>query len=392
MWLVLQSIYNDMQAARASGINFTADQLAAFNAQFQAADTSRVMSIAGNSAEIHVKGVLTNAPDIFAMWFGGGNTTYPEIISALAEADANPDVEQIVMRFDSGGGSINGMFDAIAAMQTTKKHIKAIVGSVAASAAYGLASQANEIVAHNRASMVGSIGVVVDAYADPDAISITSSNAPDKRPDITTAEGKAVIVAQLDAIAELLDEAVAEGRGTTVEKVNANFGKGGTLLADEAIKRGMIDSVSKTALQSVKSINSTTATGGDQPEATEMDLNKLKADHPGVYAAAVQIGVDQGTTAERDRVAAHLTMGSASGDMKTAIAAATDGSAMTSTIQAQYMAAGMNRNDIQNRQEDNVDAAAADSAAAEDTETADAKASADLLATVFANCGVEAHA
>ena len=85
-------------------------------------------------------------------------------------------------------------------------------------------------------------------------------------------------------------------------------------------------------------------------------------------------------------------MGSASGDMKTAIAAATDGSAMTSTIQAQYMAAGMNRNDIQNRQEDNVDAAAADSAAAEDTETADAKASADLLATVFANCGVEAHA
>lgn len=106
-----------MQAARASGINFTADQLAAFNAQFQAADTSRVMSIAGNSAEIHVKGVLTNAPDIFAMWFGGGNTTNPEIISALAEADANPDVEQIVMRFDSGGGSINGMFDAIAAMQ-----------------------------------------------------------------------------------------------------------------------------------------------------------------------------------------------------------------------------------------------------------------------------------
>ena len=391
MWLLLQSIYSDMQAARASGIKFTADQLATFNAQFQAADTSRVMSVAGNSAEIHVKGVLTNAPDIFAMWFGGGNTTYPEIISALAEADANPDVDQIVMRFDSGGGSINGMFDAIAAMQTTKKHIKAVVGGVAASAAYGLASQADELVAHNRASMVGSIGVVVDAFVDPDRISITSSNAPDKRPDLTTAEGKAVVVAQLDAIAELLDEAVAEGRSTTVGKVNANFGQGATLLADEAIKRGMIDSISKTALQSVKTTNSTTAIGGDQPEATEMDLNKLKADHPGVYAAAVQIGADQGATQEHDRVSAHLTMGNASGDMKTALKAVEDGSAMTATLQAQYMAAGMNRKDIENRQEDNADTNAADNTNEEDTETADVKASADLLAAAMANCGVEAH-
>lgn len=393
MWLLLQSIYNDMQAARASGINFTADQLAAFSAQFQAADTSRVMSIAGNSAEIHVKGVLTNAPDIFAMWFGGGNTTYPEIISALAEADANPDVAQIVMRFDSGGGSINGMFDAIAAMQTTKKDIKAIVGSVAASAAYGLASQADELVAHNRASMVGSIGIVVDAFVDPDRISITSSNAPDKRPDITTAEGKAVVVTQLDAIAELLDEAVASGRSTTVEKVNADFGQGATLLAGEAVKRGMIDSISKTALQSVKNTNSTTAYGGDQSEATEMDLNKLKADHPGVYAAVVQIGTEQGATQERDRVSAHLTMGSASGDMKTALKAVGDGSAMTASLQAQYMAAGMNSKDIENRQEDNIDANAPDNTNEEDTnEAADVKASADLLAAAMANCGVEAHA
>ncbi len=380
MWLIVQSILQDMQDARTSGVKFTAEQIATFDQEFSAEDTSRLMALAGNSAEIHVKGVLTNTPDMFARWFGGGNTTYPAIIAALAEADANPEVEQIVMRFDSGGGAVNGMFDAIAAMQTTKKPIKAIVGTMAASAAYGLASQADEMVAHNRASAVGSIGVVVDAFVSESRVSITSSNAPDKRPDVTTEKGKATVVAQLDAIADLLDEAVAEGRKTTVKKVNADFGQGGILLADEALKRGMIDSISTNKPATAK-------TGGKPQEQRSMDLQTLKAQHPDVYAAAAQ----EGRTEERDRVGAHLTMGEASGDMKTAIGAVQDGSAMTATLQAKYMAAGMNRSDVQARQDDDAEANAGDDANAGEEE-AEANAGVNILAAAAESCGVELEA
>lgn len=373
MWLLLQSVLNDIQDARASGVKFTAEQVATF----EASNGEGIMALAGNSAEIHVKGVLTNTPDMFARWFGGGNTTYPAIIAALAEADANPEVKQIVMRFDSGGGAVNGMFDAIAAMQTTKKPIKAIVGTMAASAAYGLASQADEMVAHNRASAVGSIGVVVDTFVSESRVSITSSNAPDKRPDVTTEKGKATVVAQLDAIAGLLDEAVAEGRNTTVEKVNADFGQGGILLADEALKRGMIDSISTN--------KPATATNGGKPqEQRSMDLQTLKAQHPDVYAAAAQ----EGRTEERDRVGAHLTMGEASGDMKTAIGAVQDGSVMTATLQAKYMAAGMNRSDVQARQDDDAEANAGDDANAGEEE-AEANAGVNILAAAAESCGVE---
>ncbi len=376
MWLLLQSVLNDIQDARASGVKFTAEQVATF----EASNGEGIMALAGNSAEIHVKGVLTNTPDMFARWFGGGNTTYPAIIAALAEADANPEVKQIVMRFDSGGGAVNGMFDAIAAMQTTKKPIKAIVGTMAASAAYGLASQADEMVAHNRASAVGSIGVVVDTFVSESRVSITSSNAPDKRPDVTTEKGKATVVAQLDAIAGLLDEAVAEGRNTTVEKVNADFGQGGILLADEALKRGMIDSISTN--------KPATATNGGKPqEQRSMDLQTLKAQHPDVYAAAAQ----EGRTEERDRVGAHLTMGEASGDMKTAIGAVQDGSAMTATLQAKYMAAGMNRSDVQARQDDDAEANAGDDANAGEEE-AEANAGVNILAAAAESCGVELEA
>lgn len=376
MWLLLQSVLNDIRDARASGVKFTADQLTAFDAR----SGDSIMAIAGNSAEIHVNGVLTNTPDIFARFFGGGNTTYPSIIAALAEAEANPDVEQIVMRFDSGGGAVNGMFDAIAAMQTTKKPIKAIVGTMAASAAYGLASQADEIEAHNRASSVGSIGVVVDTFVDESRVSITSTNAPNKRPDLSTELGKATVVAQLDAIAELLDEAVAEGRKTTIKKVNADFGEGGILLADEALKRGMIDSISTNK-------PATATNGGKQQEQRSMDLKTLKAQHPDVYAAAAQ----EGRTEERDRVGAHLTMGEASGDMKTAIGAVQDGSAMTATLQAKYMAAGMNRSDVQARQDDDAEANAGDDANAGEEE-AEANAGVNILAAAAKSCGVELEA
>lgn len=376
MWLIEQSILNSMREARATGVKFTAEQVNAF----QAADRSQVMAIAGSNAEIHVKGVLTNTPDMFAQWFGGGNTTYPSIIAALAEADANPDVKQIVMRFDSGGGSVNGMFDAIAAMQNTTKPIKGVVGSMACSAAYGLASQSDELVAHNRASTVGSVGVVVDAYIDKDQVSITSSNAPDKRPDISTAEGKATLVAQLDAYADLLDEAVAEGRNTTIKKVNADFGQGGTLLADDALKRGMIDSIGSTHTKTA-----TANTGGKPQEARSMDQATLKAQHPGVYAAVKAEGQNE----ERDRAGAHLTLGAASGDMNTAIAAVKDGSAMTATLQATYMAAGMNRNDVTARQADDADAGAAADDAAAGKEEVNANAGADILAAAADLCGVE---
>ena len=376
MWLIVQSILQDMKDARASGVTFNAEQIETFRAE----GVSSLMALAGDSAEIHVKGVLTNTPDMFARWFGGGNTTYPSIIAALAEADANPEVKQIVMRFDSGGGAVSGMFDAIAAMQTTKKPIKAIVGAMAASAAYGLASQADELVAHNRASAVGSIGVVVDAYVDESRVSITSTNAPDKRPDINTAEGKATIVAQLDAVAGLLDEAVAEGRKTTVKKVNADFGQGGVLLADEALKRGMIDSISTNK-------PATAQNGGKQQEARSMDQATLKAQHPDVYAAVKAEGQNE----ERDRVGAHLTMGEASGDMTTAISAVQDGSAMTATLQAKYMAAGMNRRDVQARQADDADANAGDDANAGKDE-AEANAGINILAAAAESCGVELEA
>jgi ClpP class serine protease len=231
---------------------------------------------------------------------------------------------------------------------------------------------------------------VVRGYTDDNEFAIASSNAPKKAPDMTTEEGKAVVREELDALHDLFVDAIAEGRSTDVDKVNAEFGQGATLLAEEAFKRGMIDKVADTPLTVVSTTDSTTTarSGGNNPEKGPMDLNTLKAQHPDVYAAAVQEGVDQ----EHDRVSAHLTMGEASGDMKTAVGAINDGSAMTAKLQAQYMAAGMNRADVNARQDDDNNADAGDGANAEDDDTAKANAAAGILEAAANACGVEVEA
>lgn len=383
-WLLAAEVRNAIEQARASGLTPPLQAQVEYEARFGAGgpDGSRILGVAGDVAEVRVAGVITKAPDLLAMLFGGGNTTWPEIVAALASADADPDIKRIELRIDSPGGSVDGMFDAIAALQAVKKPTRAVVHNVAASAAYGFASQADEVVAANRAARIGSVGIIAGYQIDPTVVKVTSTAAPNKNPDVTTEEGRAVVREELDALHALFVESIAAGRKTTPEKVNAEYGQGATLLADEALKRGMIDAVAGTKpLQLVKPATTTRAATAEQENI--MDLSTLKAQYPAVYAEAVGEGVAK----ERDRVSAHLVMGEASGDMKTAIGAVKDGSEMTATLQASYMAAGMNRADNGNRAADEAAAAAALGGARE-RENQSAEGETAVLALVESALGI----
>jgi ClpP class serine protease len=294
------------------------------------------MQVAGRTAVIPVEGVLTERPDWFAAYFGGGNTTYPDIKQAIAEANGSPEIDSITMAYGySPGGNVTGMFAAMDAIRDSEKPVTATVKGGALSAAFGLASQADRIVAADRGTQFGSVGVAMDTWVfdgDIKDVSLSSTEAPKKRPDLLTDEGKAIIVEELDAIHDVFVESIAAGRGTTEKKVNANFGQGAMVLADAALQAGMIDAVGAEQPQTQ---SATAATR----EVRSMDLQTLKTDHRAVYDAAVEVGKAE----ERDRVCAHLKAGEDSGDMDTAKAAVRDGSGMTMTIQATYLGAARNK-------------------------------------------------
>lgn len=369
MWLIDQDVMAAMQAAVKAGFDPTSDQITSYESRMSdsARGGSRILSKAGNSAEIQIVGVLTNRSSFMAMIFGGGNTTYSEIISAIAEAEADADVEKITFAIDSPGGQVDGLFDTIAAIQDAKKPSVAVVSNRAASAAYALASVADSITAGNKATSFGSIGIVADFSIWGDEVTITSDKAPKKRPDVKTPEGVKIIKEELNTLHDLFVEAIATGRGVTDKKVNADFGEGAMLFAEDALKAGMIDDITGTKLATVPAIdNQTTASGGGKPKGAFMDLAKFKAEYPDVFVQAVGIGTEQ----ERDRVGAFVIAGEQSGDMKTALQAIKDGTEMTTTLSTTFMMAAANRGDIQARDKDADDAdpgnVAAAAAAADD--------------------------
>ncbi len=385
-WLLELGTWKRLEAALKSGFSPTEAQIEAFTPQAQVSESDpRILTRADDKAEILVEGVLTEKFDIIAYLMGGGNTTYQEIRASLALLEQDKTVKSATMVIGSPGGSIVGLFDTIDAIKGFSKPIKTVVRGVAASAAYALAAATDSIEATNKSDRLGSVGIMAPFKVNDKEVVVTSTKAPKKAPDVTTEEGRAIARESLDKLHTLFADAIAEGRGTDKKDVNANYGQGAVLLAEEALKVGMIDKI-QTKSKIKPRVNS------GRKEA-KMDLAKLKAEHPGLYAEVHALGHAEGVKAELDRVSAHLIMGEMAGAMDVAIKAVKDREKMTQALNATYMAAGMNKKDVGTRAADDAAAAIAADGAAQVTEEEKDKAASDkILALAAEGCGVELKA
>lgn len=304
--------------------------------------------VVGDTAVIPVVGLLEKAPSFMSFFFGGG-TVFGDITAAIRDANALSHVKDIRLEIDSPGGMVEGLEAVADAVRDSGKSVIAHVTDKAASGAFWIASQASEIRVNNSVAQVGSIGAVVSMFVSDDRVTITSTKAPEKRPDPKTQEGRRVIQAGLDEIHDRFVAAVAAGRGVSVDFVNMNFGRGNMVSADAALAVGMIDGIG--AREPV-----TPAAPVEQEEESEvMDIGTLKADHPAIYETIRAEGVSAGVAQERDRVTALVTMGEASGAMEKAITAIKAGDDLSSnqTLNAEFMAAGLNKARADDREEDN---------------------------------------
>ncbi|MCW2243586.1 S49 family peptidase [Azospirillum canadense] len=166
---------------------------------------------------------------------------------------SNADIGAVMLLMDTPGGAVSGinaLHDAIAAGRKQKPTMTYVTGT-AASAGYWIAAAVGPgNIAMERTGVVGSIGVVaaIPKQVEPGsdgvvAVEIVSANAPNKRPDPTTAEGADTIRATLNAIETQFIADVAKGRGVPVETVKADFGQGGVMVGKDAVTAGMADKI-----------------------------------------------------------------------------------------------------------------------------------------------------
>lgn len=371
-WLLQESVLNAMETAPTISAAQIEQAMAAIGGPSGSAD--RVMVVSGDSATINIAGVMTSRPSFMAYYFGGGNVLFGDIVAAVNAAEMDQAIKSVDFAFNSGGGEaqpVTEVGDVIAAM---KKPTRAIV-TTAGSAAYWLASQTDSIVAANRASRVGSIGAATEAYkpSESTTVSVASTNAPNKRPDPETEEGRAVIRAELDQFHDLFVTAVAVGRDKTVETVNNTFGRGGMMLAEQALAAGMIDAIG------VKAKAKPTTTG-----ATTMDLATLQTQHPALLAQIQSDARAEGVATEQDRVKFHGLMGEKTGATEFALKACLEGKSKDDTeCMVEYMTFGRNKSDLDARVDDEQELGDNEPAAA-DEDVREAAA----VATIFDRAGV----
>lgn len=240
----------DLLVARTEGEKLFSTE---FAAEISDARAKEIAETDGKVAVIPVYGVLSNKMDLMSAMSGG--TSYAGIKRSLYGALASDDVKAVVLDIDSPGGTVPGTQELAAEMRKVrggKKPIIAQVNSLAASAAYWLASSADEIVV-TPSGRAGSIGV----YTAHDDISEAMARRGIKRTYIASTpekiEGNETEPLGKDTLAHIKDgvnrsyqaflSAVAEGRGTTVGKVEDGYGRGRTFYAEALIDRGMVDRI-----------------------------------------------------------------------------------------------------------------------------------------------------
>lgn len=249
----------------------------------------------GHVATIAVEGVLTPQPNLFARLFLGANTTYAGIRSALSAAKSDPSISHVVLRVSSPGGTVDGLFETLEAIKDFKASGKtmSVTTDLACSAAYAIAAVAGDISAIGDWATIGSVGVAASYLVDKERVDVTSTDAPNKRPDLTTNAGKAVVRKRLDDTHALFVRYIAAGRGLPT---TANFGKGGTMLAREALGLKMIDSIGNPS----RGANGARAMGpitrkalelrammGDDEAAADLMIQRMQSTGPARSRAAM---------------------------------------------------------------------------------------------------------
>ena len=325
------------------------------------------IDIEGN-ARIPIIGALRrNDPGPWFKFFFGNTTSYNSIIKSVEKANSNPQVKKIIFEINSPGGAVDGVDEAALAIKNSEKPTEAQVHTLAASAAYWLASQTDKIIAVTPTSRVGSIGVlteVLDASKLEEDLGLkyyvlTSTDAPNKFPDVSKKSGRDLIVSELDDLHKVFVERIAEGRKTTVKNVNDNFGKGGVVIAEQAKSVGMIDDIiGSTFVIDENSSKQRNETKTKQEEKTEMTPeefkamtpDKLKAENLELYNQIFGLGVNQ----ERERVESHLNWLTKGVDPEYAEKAIREGEDFGSKAQSHYMSEATLTKEKENREKDNA--------------------------------------
>jgi signal peptide peptidase SppA len=220
-------------------------------------DTRKQMAAANAGSGIAVLplyGVVTQRGNMVDDISGPGSTSTQQFTSALRQVLADDTVGQILIDIDSPGGSVYGVAELASEIVKARaqKPVVAVANSLAASAAYWIGCSASEFYV-TPGGEVGSIGVWQAHFdyskaLEEEGVKTTLISAGkfkvEGNPYVPLdPEAQAFMQSRVDDYYNAFIQAVAVGRGVTVDVVRNGLGEGRVLGADAALAQRMVDGI-----------------------------------------------------------------------------------------------------------------------------------------------------
>lgn len=325
MWAMYQPAL--LAVARGSGHKLAGDHGQAYDAFVARRELTRIDGSYRAAVRDGV-GVISVFGPLWGRW------SYELLAHDFALVADDPSVRSIVINFDSPGGLVTGTSDLAELIYQARgaKRITAYVSGLGASAAYWLASAADEIVIADTGE-VGSLGVMAlftdwskfDERVGIEEIAVISSQTPDKNRPVTEDAGRALVQARVDELARVFLSSVARNRGVSFDVVMRDYGRGDLLVGQQAVDSGLADRVgSFEALLSELSISRTGGgamtiqspalkpgnlyRAGDDGSLVEVAAAELAQADQAAAQRATEEAVTAAVAAERARIAAVMAV------------------------------------------------------------------------------------
>ncbi len=242
-------------------------------------ETQGVIAIVGGEG-----GIVTGTggdDDLFSLGspvFASDTIAYN--LRVLAEDE---DLDAVVFRVDSGGGSAiasDQIWRAVDHLKASGKKVVVSMGSMAASGGYYVSANADAIIA-NPSTLTGSIGVFGGKFAiadtlrmigvNPDEVGVGGPYASAYSTEKLTPAQRQKLVASLEATYERFTNLVAEGRDIPLDRVQ-EIARGRVWTGEDAQELGLVDETGDL----ITAINKAKELAGINPD----DLVRIRMNRP----------------------------------------------------------------------------------------------------------------
>ena len=220
------------------------DPLQEYTLEGDGAGKVLMIPVNGIISDISTKGMIRTEPSLVQ-----------DIVSQLRLAEKDPEIQAVLFKIDSPGGSVTASdviyHEILSFKKRTGKKVTAVIMNVAASGGYYMALPADFIMAHHT-SVTGSIGVIFmrpKLYGLMDKIGVdVSANTSGENKDMgspfrkaTEAEDK-IFQSLTDSLGKRFVDLVVQHRHISPEAVK-NISTARIYLAQEALTLGLIDEI-----------------------------------------------------------------------------------------------------------------------------------------------------